>query len=190
MTTKGARTRTRMIDATLELIQTRGYHGTGLAHITAGAAAPRGSLYFHFPGGKDELVAAALDRVGAEFTGLLESLIAGGADAGTVVAAVFDDLAARLDSSGFATGCAIASVAVDAAAENPALQESCARVYESWRVVLEQLLARDGVPNPAGLAGAIVSLVEGATVVARARRDTQPLDEARAVVLELIGATR
>ncbi|KHJ71561.1 MULTISPECIES: TetR/AcrR family transcriptional regulator [Rhodococcus] len=190
MTTKGARTRTRMIDTALELIQTRGYHGTGLAHITAGAAAPRGSLYFHFPGGKDELVVAALDRVGAEFTGLLESLIADGRGAGAVVSAVFDDLAARLERSDFAAGCAVASVAVDAAAENPALQESCARVYESWRVVLEQLLVRDGVPNPAALAGAIVGLVEGATVVARARRDTAPLHEAKAVVLDLIGASR
>ena len=120
-----------MIDATLELIQTRGYHGTGLAHITAGAAAPRGSLYFHFPGGKDELVAAALDRVGAEFTGLLESLIAGGADAGTVVAAVFDDLAARLDSSGFATGCAIASVA--AAPRNASTTTSARSLSRVWK---------------------------------------------------------
>ncbi|MDV2476297.1 TetR/AcrR family transcriptional regulator [Rhodococcus zopfii] len=190
MTTKGARTRTRMIDTTLELIQARGYHGTGLAHITAGAAAPRGSLYFHFPGGKDELVAAALDRVGAEFTYLLESLLAEGKSAGDVVAAVFDNLAARLERSGFAAGCAVASVAVDAAAENSTLQESCARVYESWRVVLAQILVRDGVPNAGGLAGAIVSLVEGATVVARARRDTAPLDEARVVALELVGATR
>lgn len=67
-----------MIDTTLDLIQSRGYHGTGLGRITDASGAPRGSVYFHFPGGKDELVVAALDRVGAEFTGLLEELLAEG----------------------------------------------------------------------------------------------------------------
>ncbi|ETT26508.1 transcriptional regulator, TetR family [Rhodococcus rhodochrous ATCC 21198] len=190
VTTKGARTKARMIDTTLELIQTRGYYGTGLARITDASGAPRGSVYFHFPGGKDELVVAALDRVGAEFTGLLEALLAEGRTAAEIVAAVFDDLAARLGRSGFAAGCAVASVAVDAATDNPVLQQSCARVYESWRVVLERVLARDGMPDAARLAGVIVSLVEGATTVARARHDVAPLVDARAVALDLLGSAR
>ncbi len=179
-----------MIDTTLELIQSRGYHGTGLARITDASGAPRGSVYFHFPGGKDELVAAALDRVGEEFAGLLEGLLAEGRTAAEIVAAVFDDLAARLEEAGFAAGCAVVAVAVDAAADNPVLQQSCARVYESWRVILERVLARDGIPDAARLAGVIVSLVEGATTVARARHDVAPLADARAVALGLVGAGR
>ncbi|MHC3367522.1 LmrA/YxaF family transcription factor [Rhodococcus aetherivorans] len=87
-------------------------------------------------------------------------------------------------------GCAVASVAVDAATDNPVLQQSCARVYESWRVVLERVLVRDGMPDAARLAGVIVSLVEGATTVARARHDVAPLVDARAVALDLLGSAR
>ena len=49
-------TRTRMLDATGRLLRQRGYHGTSLNDILAASGAPRGSLYFHFPGGKDQLV--------------------------------------------------------------------------------------------------------------------------------------
>ena len=49
-------TRTRMLEATARLLRQRGYHGTSLNDILAASGAPRGSLYFHFPGGKDQLV--------------------------------------------------------------------------------------------------------------------------------------
>src|SRR5258708_24208650 len=51
--------RTRMLETTAKLLQLRGYHGTGLNEILAESGAPRGSLYFHFPGGKDQLVLEA-----------------------------------------------------------------------------------------------------------------------------------
>jgi len=58
--TKGERTRKKLVDATAALLRRQGYHATGLSDIVAESGAPRGSLYFHFPGGKDELARAAL----------------------------------------------------------------------------------------------------------------------------------
>ena len=49
-------TRTRILETTALLLRQRGYHGTSLNDILSASAAPRGSLYFHFPGGKDQLV--------------------------------------------------------------------------------------------------------------------------------------
>ena len=53
-------TRDRILDATGELLRDRGYAGTGLKAISATAGAPLGSLYHHFPHGKQEMAAAAL----------------------------------------------------------------------------------------------------------------------------------
>ena len=60
-------TSARMIEATARMLQHRGYHGTALSDILEASGAPRGSLYFHFPGGKDQLAIeatrAAVDRL-------------------------------------------------------------------------------------------------------------------------------
>ena len=52
-------TRVRLIETTARLLQHRGYHGTSLSDILEASGAPRGSLYFHFPGGKDQLAIEA-----------------------------------------------------------------------------------------------------------------------------------
>ena len=53
-------TRKKMIETTARLVQAKGYHGTSLNEILKKSDAPRGSLYFHFPGGKKTLVLEAM----------------------------------------------------------------------------------------------------------------------------------
>ena len=50
----------RMLAKAAELFQKQGYSGTGLKQIIEESGTPRGSLYFHFPGGKEELAVEAL----------------------------------------------------------------------------------------------------------------------------------
>ncbi|MDT7695716.1 MAG: TetR/AcrR family transcriptional regulator, lmrAB and yxaGH operons repressor, partial [Pseudonocardiales bacterium] len=45
----------RMITAARRLFRERGYLGTAFSDVLAESGAPRGSVYFHFPGGKEEL---------------------------------------------------------------------------------------------------------------------------------------
>ena len=52
--------RERMIRSAVVLLGSRGYEGTALSEVIAQSKAPKGSTYHHFPGGKDELVDAAL----------------------------------------------------------------------------------------------------------------------------------
>ena len=57
-----------MLETTARLLQHRGYHGTALSDILEESAAPRGSLYFHFPGGKDQIVMEATRAAVAKAT--------------------------------------------------------------------------------------------------------------------------
>lgn len=50
-------------------------YGTSLSDILEGSGAPRGSLYFHFPGGKDQLVLEATRAAVAEATHALEQTL-------------------------------------------------------------------------------------------------------------------
>lgn len=98
---KGERTRARLTEAAAALLRRQGYHATGLAEIVATAGAPRGSLYFHFPGGKEELVCAALADAGAAWRARLEAVIEAAPDVGAAVTAACELLAAELVATDF-----------------------------------------------------------------------------------------
>ena len=66
MDSKSTSTRERILYATAELFRRRGYAGTGLKQIVAEANAPFGSLYHHFPAGKQQLAEEVI-RVGGAF---------------------------------------------------------------------------------------------------------------------------
>ena len=63
--TKGERTRAMFIDVAADLLQRQGLRATGINQIIAESGAPRGSFYYHFPRGKDELASEALRTAAA-----------------------------------------------------------------------------------------------------------------------------
>ena len=56
--------RRKMIESAVTLLAMRGLQGTAFSDVLERSGAPRGSIYHHFPGGKDELVDAAIDGSG------------------------------------------------------------------------------------------------------------------------------
>ncbi|MQS10902.1 TetR family transcriptional regulator [Streptomyces kaniharaensis] len=190
MGVKGEETRARLIAGTRALIEAQGYFGTGVNHIVAESGAPRGSLYFHFPEGKDQLVAAALTQAGQEIEDLLNALAAEGVDAGALTRRLTEIFASRLERSDYAKGCPIATVALEVAGTNEPLRAVCSAVYGSWQRVLADRLEAEGFgPLEAETAaGQALALLEGAVLLASVRRSREPLDHAQHAVLHLIGA--
>jgi len=186
--TKGAATRERLVDGARELIETHGYSGTGLNQVLAVSGAPRGSLYFHFPGGKDELVAAALEKAAEETAALLRELSQQRADLADYARSLVGAFAARMEESRFTKGCPLATVALDVAATNDRVHAVCRKGYRSWQaVVAERLLAEGWEPARAEAdAWSVLSLVEGALLLARATRSREPLDRAGEAVVRLL----
>ncbi|WP_188195668.1 TetR/AcrR family transcriptional regulator [Nonomuraea sp. SYSU D8015] len=190
MATKGEQTRARLINAARTLVEERGYFGAGLNEMTDAGKAPRGSLYHHFPRGKDQLVAAALAASGQEIAALIRTLSEDAPNARALVEAVLDALADRMEEAGYAKGCPIATVALEVAATNDSLQKICAEAYDDWQGVLADHLVADGyAPDRAGaLACSLLALIEGALVLARAQRSRIPIDRARESAGALLNA--
>ena len=65
--------RSNMVDGAVRLLATEGVEGTSFKGVLVVAEAPRGSVYHHFPGGKSELLHAALDRVNERALGAMEA---------------------------------------------------------------------------------------------------------------------
>ncbi|VVJ15196.1 Transcriptional regulator [Amycolatopsis camponoti] len=177
-------TRQRMLDTAADLFHSQGYHATGLTQLTTAGGAPKGSLYFHFPGGKEQLAAEAV-RLSSERTGaLLEAILRDAPDVVTAIDRAVDALASNLAESGFQRGCPLATVALDAAAESEPIREACADGYSSWHEILRDYLARQQLSAERAdeLATVVLAAIEGGLLLARTRRDLAPL---RAVAAHL-----
>ena len=89
-------TRERIISASAELFSRQGYAGTGVKQIVAAAAAPFGSIYHHFPGGKEQIGAETIRTSGALYGSLIEAIIDPAPDLPSGVGAFFAGAAERL----------------------------------------------------------------------------------------------
>jgi TetR/AcrR family transcriptional regulator, lmrAB and yxaGH operons repressor len=182
--------RDRMVRATIDLLRERGYAGTSFGDILERSGAPRGSIYHHFPGGKDELVAAALQRYAAGLRYVLDQAVESGS-ALDAVRALFAAMRDGLRISSFTQGCAVAGVVLDLTEADTALLAPATQALASWREVLVGAFARDGA-TPAQarrLAALVVAAAEGALILARADRDTAPIDDVAAELLARLSAS-
>ncbi len=169
-------TRERLVAVAADLLQRRGYAGVGVSEIIEASGATKGSMYFHFPGGKEELAVEALRDRATQIARLIEHLLSSSPDAATAVAAFAAVLAARLEDSDFQRGCALATAVLDAGTEHDAVRVAVRSGYDRWLELLEQRMADDGVvDDPAAEAVLVLSALEGALILARAQRDPRPV---------------
>lgn len=188
MASKGDLTKARLATSMLELIQTSGYSGTGLNAVIDHAGAPKGSVYFHFPDGKEGLGVAAVDLAAQQFQALIAEAAATSGGAAAAARTAIEALAALVGDSEFRLGCPVSVVTLEMGAENERLREACATAFESWIVPTTALLEAEGIDaaRARSLATVIVSTIEGSVIVSRATRSTAPLRAAADVVAELI----
>ncbi|HEY1853281.1 MAG TPA: TetR/AcrR family transcriptional regulator [Solirubrobacterales bacterium] len=177
-----APTRDRILYATAELFRRQGYNGTGLKQVVAEAAAPFGSLYHHFPGGKQELGDEVIRMAGAFFQALVVAVYDEEATAEDAVRAVFAGAAETLEATDYEDACPIATVALEVASTDDRLRRATADVFEQW---IEALSERLGDREKAL---AIIAALEGAFVLCRASRSTEPMLAAGKMAAALVAS--
>lgn len=181
---KRGETRERLLTTAATLFQAQGYHATGLNQVVAEGRAPKGSLYFHFPGGKEQLAAESVALSAAKVHEWLRDL--------SDVDEALDLFARQLVASDFKDGCPVATVALDAAGESEQIRGACAAAYTSWREVLVDFLVQQGIhaDRAPGLAITVLAAVEGALLLARTQRDVAPLRQVGADLRVLIEGSK
>ena len=170
-------TRDRLVHATAELLLRQGYAGTGLKAVTDAGHAPIGSLYHHFPGGKEELVAEALRVAGAGYAAIVGAVLADAPDLATGIRQSFPSAAAMLEATGYADACPVATVALEVASSNDHLRQVTHEVFESWVAWLTGSLVGEGLGEPRAreLALLYVGALEGGFLLCRAARSPEAM---------------
>lgn len=178
--------RARMVRSAASLIRTRGVSATSLSDVLAASGAPRGSIYHHFPHGKEQLAGDAV-RLTSEW--VLAQQRACSATTAAGVLGCFIDLWRRVVlASGGAAGCVVAGVAIDTAAGEQGLIDVVRKTFRSWADLLVDQLEAAGVPAQRATPIAVATLagMEGALILCRAEGDSRPLEMVAAELLRLV----
>jgi TetR/AcrR family transcriptional regulator, lmrAB and yxaGH operons repressor len=174
--------RDRMVAGAVRLLAQRGLQATSLSTVLAATSAPRGSIYHHFPGGKEELVTAAIGATEQHAVGLIDAQM--GASAVEVAQSFLAAWRALLTYGKFDVGCAL--VAVTVAAETDAMRQRTAEAFRAWQEKLARALEAGGLgaADARSAATLLLAASEGAVVMCRAEQDIGPFELVAAQLIE------
>jgi AcrR family transcriptional regulator len=172
-----------MLDSAIGLLQRQSAAAVTIDAVLADSGAPRGSVYYHFPGGRNELIRAAVEVAGDRMRETMERA-SDGAGPQEALAAFADTWKSRLAMSDFRAGCPIVAAAVDDEHLVPEAKEAVRNVFARWHDLLAVAFTRAGrsPEQAAALATLGISAVEGAVLLCRLQGSLQPLED---VVVEL-----
>ncbi|MGH3636415.1 TetR/AcrR family transcriptional regulator [Mycobacterium sp.] len=186
--TKRGGTRTNMLVSAAEVMRERGAAGVTIDEVLTRSGAPRGSVYYHFPEGRNQILTEALRFAGDAITATIDDA----ADQGvTVLLRQFVEFWERLlNDSDFNAGCPVVAAAIGSADEERQLTAATGQIFDRWRSALTRTFAADGFPDSdaASLAVMSIAALEGAVVLCRSTRSTGPLHDVHSQLEFLIKA--
>jgi TetR/AcrR family transcriptional repressor of lmrAB and yxaGH operons len=183
------RSRAALVDTAARLFRRQGYAATGVNQILETADVKAGSLYHHFPDGKQELAAAVVDIVGGDIERRLRGFLASDLAVADIVDAWIDLMSAGL-SSDQRDGCPIEPIATESVNASPQVREASARAFGGWCLAVADRLRTDGWPNEDAdqTALAVIALLEGALILSRISGNADALVAAKAAAHTLLSS--
>jgi TetR/AcrR family transcriptional regulator, lmrAB and yxaGH operons repressor len=180
----------KTVIAAVKLFSQRGYHGTALNDILDAAGSPRGSLYFHFPNGKEEIGEAASGLAGEAVRQVIATAAETSNNVEDFLTQIVQTMASNLERSGYTEGCPIATTALETAAQSQILGAAARNAFQSWEHELTRGFERFARKDAALLATTVLSQLEGALLLARTYRSLEPMHRAQEAVKLLVDARR
>ncbi|HXO45814.1 MAG TPA: TetR/AcrR family transcriptional regulator [Mycobacterium sp.] len=170
----------RMVAAARRLFREHGYLGTALSDVVTESAAPRGSIYFHFPGGKEELATEVTLLHASDRIAQINRAAAAATSAAQLIEIFMGSERDDLVASGYREGCAVAPIAIEATPASEQLSDTTRRAFTDLIATLAARLTEKGLPRERAiqLATNVWTSVEGALIVSRVLRSPEPFDMA------------
>ena len=170
-------TREKIITTTADLLEKQGYAATGLNQIVKESATPRGSLYYYFPEGKEELAVEAVKQRMSEMAEFTRQMLNRYDDPVESIYKLMMDMAERMEQVDCCSGAPIAAVALEASNSSDRLRRACAEGYQKLQDVFVAKLIMGGFPSEQAksLAVTMNAAVEGAMILGRTNQNAAAL---------------
>lgn len=185
---KRGETRTKMLVSAAEVLRERGAAGVTIDEVLTRSGAPRGSVYHHFPDGRNQILTEALRHAGDAITTAIDDTAERGAIALLRDFVVFWEQ--LLADSDFRAGCPVVAAAIGCTDDVPGLTVEAGQIFGRWRAALMRAFVADGFgeSDAAPLAVMSIAALEGAVVLCRSIRCTEPLRDVHSQLEFLIKA--
>lgn len=185
---KETNSRDKLLDAASMLFRKQGYNATSLSQITELSNSPRGSVYYYFPGGKEQLAKEAIKETGERIKNYINETLSQHESPALGINAYIKRIAERLEQTDERTTISLVAMSSEVWSTNETLRQVCEEVYHEWEEVYIQSLVDSGYEKEQAkcLGTAIQSLIEGAYTLSITKRNTQPLYIAGETVLKLL----
>jgi TetR/AcrR family transcriptional repressor of lmrAB and yxaGH operons len=186
--TKANTKREQIIESACQLIEMQGYHATGVNEILQESGAPRGSLYYYFPDGKEGLAVQAVEHTSRVIEANIRSVLDGTDEAAVAIPAFMRALAQHVEDSGFRAGGPITTIALESASTNDSLRLACRDAYRLWQAAFAEKLRADRFASErtTQLSVLLIAAIEGAILLCRSERSIQPLLNATGEIERLL----
>ncbi len=179
-----------MIETAATVMRERGVEATSFSEVLARSGAPRGSIYHHFPHGKAQLIEEATAYAGRFTADGIRQAIAQGDPVGAAHAFIAMWLELLRDSD-FSAGCPVVAATLESD-RAPGARAKAADAFTSWQELLAEALEphlQHDRERARSLAMLVVASIEGAVIVSRAVRSTEPLERVAGELEQLLSAT-
>jgi TetR/AcrR family transcriptional repressor of lmrAB and yxaGH operons len=163
-----------MLLAAVDLFGARGYEGVGVAELLEKSGAPRGSLYFHFPGGKQQIGAEVVARVGANVAMRFRGLHESGVNLEKFIDQVFKTTAKESKDRCYEQSCPMAAIATGFGNGDEMLASAVRGAFDSWEHEIREAAVARGLTaaNAQTFASAMLTAMEGAFIISKAQRSS------------------
>jgi AcrR family transcriptional regulator len=177
-----------MVAAARRLFRERGYNGTALSDVLVESDAPRGSVYYHFPGGKEEIAAEVTVLHAHKTVATIDRAAETATTAAELIEAVVTELRDELVASDYRQGCAVAPIVLEATLSSPALHAAAQRGFSNVITTLARHLSALDIAEDRAVALATHTVVsfEGALILSKVMRSPDAFDAAIAGLIESI----
>ncbi|BBZ46288.1 TetR/AcrR family transcriptional regulator [Mycobacterium parmense] len=163
-----------MLLSAAEVMRERGAAGVTIDEVLARSGAPRGSVYYHFPEGRNQMLAEALRYSGEAITAMIDDAARWGAR--TLLREFIEFWERLLADGGFAAGCPVVAAAIGSN-DDPNLSVEAGAILQRWGAAMTRAFVNDGFEetDAAPLATMSIAALEGAVMLSRSTRSAEPL---------------
>ncbi len=168
-------TRKKMLISAAEVMRERGAAGVTIDAVLAHSGAPRGSVYHHFPEGRNQILLEALQYAGDSITEIIDDAADRGAR--VLVRKFVEYWERRLADGGFNAGCPVVAAALVSADDEPQLCSNAGAILGRWCTALTRAFVSDGFSeaDAASLSVTSIAALEGAIMLCRSTQSAAPL---------------